>query len=69
MGRLQFGLDCFDALIEIVHQILLVLVHGISIVLEESGRVLFLLLLQIVYFCLQLFYLIFVLFNDFLTEM
>ena len=47
VGRLKFGFNRFDALVEIVHQVLLVLVDRIGSSPQKRGWILLLLLLQI----------------------
>jgi hypothetical protein len=67
VGCLQFLLYSVDSLIEVVHEVLLVLV-GV-IVGTEASRVILLTLLEVDYFLFKLLNLVLVLFNDLLTEM
>lgn len=63
LRRLQFLLDLRDALVEVVHQVLL-------LVIDCPLLLLFLeLLVSVLDLCLKLFYLAFVLLDNFLTEM
>ena len=67
MGCLKFLLDSVDSLIEVVHEVLLVLI-GV-IVCTKASRIILLTLLEVDYFLFKLFNLVLVLFNDLLTEM
>jgi hypothetical protein len=67
VGCLKFLLDSVDSLIEVVHEVLLVLI-GV-IVGTEASRIILLTLLEVDYFLFKLFNLVLVLFNDLLTEM
>ena len=67
MGGLQFLLDCVDSLVKVVHEVLLVLIS--IIVSTKASRVILLPLLKVNYFLFEFFNLVFVLFNDLLTEM
>jgi len=63
----QLLLDRVDPLVEVVHEVLLVFI-GIIVGAKASG-VFLLAFLKVDYFLFELFNLVFVLFNDLLTEM
>lgn len=67
MGSLQLLLNGVDPLVEVVHQVLLVLVGVIGS--SEAARVILFALLEVDNFLLEILNLILVLFNDLLAEM
>jgi len=47
MSRLQLSLNSLDTLVQIIHQVLLMLINWVGSGSEESGWILFLLLLEV----------------------